>query len=897
MKTTLLPVKLMILFILTLSFTVLPISLTSLNAIPSIPAVHASSAPVEAWYPGGPAMDTLIYKIYTDENAEFTDLQLGNIDLTDWALTPTLISNLTPNSNYFVTAPISEAGYVEVEFHLGSIFWNCNMGYGSSACGKEIRQAFAHALDKNVFTATEPSIAGVSVPVDNPVPPSVGLTVPNPCNWDATHVETGSNCVVGEGGNSGGVAYHLATSNNPTLPYPWIPAIGSLDFCAAADHLIAAGIASAKNADCTLTGHITGGATNPPNISFPMDSTPVLHGGESLAEFICALFTGAYTVGCTNLTTTLGTITNFTGFQTSPTQVNQGWNVYINHVSNIPSFDQSLYYRYDSRFVSGIASIQPPNGPCSSLAVPSYEAPNYLYLCDSTYDSLIGRAEFAPCLSASGDPSPGQVTPSFADCSSTTLLTATSASYQAQDEFGKNAFTIPWYSGRNQFAYLSNWQRVALQKANGLTPPGTWQDWLNAWSPNPAQTGTIRQGYREPPVSVDPFTSTTPWDLGLQSAIWDTPNISNPADPQSTLDWMTTSTQVLQNNQLTYTPAPGTVQTYRYTFRNDIFWQTGQSMTAWDAAFSYIAFKSLGVAEGTGLAPMVGVKVLSRSQMDVNINNFGPFTGLTLSTVFILPARFWLPSSEQASWDAAASNPDFAGANAALTPLIGSSTTASGVILPTVGTSAVDPNKILPGYDPIASGTFVGSGPWVCKSSAGVIGQGCSSTGTQSVAPGGSFTLQRYGYGSTPGGTINSYFRSSSNTALCIWTGDCLGTFIPDFQEFSVIDLCFGQPLQPLGSTTGCAHWQQGIGAPGGYAVVGLTQVGIAQRFFDSNWVSPYKWGTSPPAGIASFPPLLYEGVSTGNPGNPFPLGSSQTLNPSSVAGCSSSYPAGGYDC
>ncbi len=341
---------------------------------------------------------------------------------------------------------------------------------------------------------------------------------------------------------------------------------------------------------------------------------------------------------------------------------------------------------------------------------------------------------------------------------------------------------------------------------------------------------------------------------------------------------MTVSTQILANNQLTYTPATETVATFRYALRNDIFWHTGEKVTAWDLAFSYVSLRA--TATIGGLAPMTGVKVLSPTQVDINVNGVGPFTKIFLSTT-VIPGRFW-SSCGAATWDAGASNPNFAAANAALTPCIGANVTPSGVILPAgTAATAVDPAKILPTFDPLAAGTLVGSGPWVCKSSAGVVGTGCSTFGVQNPPPGGTYTLQRFGLGFAPGASLTgSYFRSNGSLALWIWSGNT-GDFTADFLNFGVVALCFGQPL--TGGTTGCGHWQQGIGAPAGLSTVGLIQVGIVQRFVGVNWVAPYKWTTAPPQGIAAFPPILYEG--------------SATLNPASVAGCAVPYPIGGYDC
>ncbi len=902
--------KLLIVFAVAFSLAALPGPLTSLSGfVPTVPVARANVAPVEAWYPAGPSMDTLVYKIYVDENAEFTGLQTGEIDLSDWPATPALISTLTPDANYYVTSPISDTGYFELQFHLGSSPWGCAMDFGNSACGRDIRQAYAHGLDKVKFTSLQAAIAGVSVPIDNPVPPAVDLVLPNPCHWDPLFDQdpgnTGlNNCTVGESGLTGGVAYHLAPAAagvGPSTPTrPWTPGLGTPDFCAAADHLIAAGLATGKAAGtCVLTGISAAVAANPMNIFVRSDNNPRLQGGLSVAEFICALFTGTFTAACpvgSGVTVTQGPITAFPGFTTSPSTIEQDWNVYTAGFGNVLTFDSSLYFGYVSEFVSGIPSIKiSGGGHCSNDSIGSFAPSNYMYVCYSAYDTPMTQAEFAPCVAAPGDPTNGQIIPTFANCvSDPTKPSAKSASYHAQDEFGKNAFTVPWWSGKNQFAYKSNWQRVALHKGNGFTPPGAGAATFNMYSATPATAGTIRQGFKEPPTSANPFVSNTVWDAGLTGAIYSGPNSINPDSPQSTLDYATISTQVLSNAQLTYVPGPGTVQTYRYTFRNDIFWQTGQKMTAWDAAFSYIAFKSTGVPPGAGLAPMVGVKVLSPTQMDVNIEAFGPFTQLFLSTT-IIPARLW-GSCSPATWDAGASNPNFAAANAALTPCIGSSTTASGVIKPDAGTSAIDLGKILPAYDPIGSGIFVGTDAWVCKSGGGVIGSACSSSGTQSVAPGGTFTLQRYGLGTTPGGSLNSFFRSSGNLALYLWTGNT-GNFNQDFLNFGVVSLCFGQALLPLGTITGCGHWQQGIGAPGGHSTVGLTQVGIVQRFVGVNWVSPYDWVTSPPSGIAAFPPVLYDGISTGNAGNPFAAGVTQLLNPASVAGCASAYPIGGYDC
>jgi hypothetical protein len=837
-------------------------------------------------------MDTLNYRVFTDEQSEFNAIQATPpaIDFTDWPLDQPTVKSLILNSNYQVTNPITDDGYFELEFHMGQNNWGCQFNFGDSACGVHIRQAFAHALDKNIFISTE--LAGNGVAIDNPVPPSVDLNTPDPCAWDATHVQSGTNCIVN---GAGGTAYHLAAAtsgsgctNTPTFAYT--PGCGTPDFCAAADHLIAAGLATGKTAGtCVLTGINTAAVTaNPMQIFVRSDNTPRLHAGNSYVQFICALFTGTFVTGCglggstTNVfvVNTPG-VGSFPGFYTSTTTVALTWDVYTAGFGNVLTFDTSLFLRYDSRFISGIFNIVAPSGPCSNAGLgPSFAASNYMYICSSSYDSNIEQAEFAPCLTAPGDPTTGQtrLTVTFANCPGTSQLSSASAAYKAQDIFGQNAFTIPWWTGKNQFAYLSGWQGAVLHKGDGFTPPGNYFTMLNAWNPNPPLAGTVRQGYAQGTLSVNPFISSPNFlrDQGVMYNVWDTPSRTNPDSPQAYMDWMTIKTDQIPVGSLSYTAPPTTVAAFRYTLRNDIFWQTGQKVTAWDLAFSDVAFKSSGV--GGGLAPVVGIKVLSPTQVDLDVSAIGPFTKLFLSNP-VLPGRDWVNTSvcTPAAWDAAANNPNFAAANSALTACIAQSSavTPSGVIQPNQGVSNVDSNKIQPTYDPVASGNLIGSGAWSCgiADTSATGGPGCSSTGKQATNPGDQWTLSRNGLGTIPEGSLSgTYFRSSGNLALWAYSGD-RGVFSTDFLNFGAVSLCFGKPV----GTAGCTVWQRGAGGSASGTVIGLSQVSIVQRFVGVNWVSPFDWISSPPQNIAAFPPVLHEG--------------SVTLNPCSID------PVNGYDC
>jgi hypothetical protein len=832
-------------------------------------------------------MNTLVYPIFTDESAEFTALQTNPspIDFTDWPLPPSIIFCSSCQINLQVTSPISDAGYFELQFHMGQNFWGCQFNYGNAACGTHIRQAFAHGLDKNIFVSTELGGSINAQPIDNPVPPSVDLNTPDPCAWDSLFPQTGTGCQVN---GAGGTAYHLATAtagsgctNTPQLPYT--PGCGTPDFCAAADHLIVAGLATGKNPStaavnpCVLTGIASAVTSNPIAIFVRSDNTPRLRAGNSYAQFICGLFTGAFSTGCglapstTNIIhSSLAPITAFPGFTTSTTTVALTWWVYTGGFGNVLTFDSSLFFKYDSQYVSGISMIkQSSGGLCSNQAVPTYSASNYMYLCNPSYDANVQDAEYAPCLTAPGDPTTGQthLTVTFANCpgSIPPASSSASAAYKAQDIFGQNAFTIPWWTGKNQFAYLAGWQRATLHKGDGFTPPGNFFTTLNAWNPSPPVPGTVRQGYKQGTGSVSPFISSEAqnlWSQGVVNDVWDMPGRTNPDLPQSYLDWMTIKTDQLATSGLSYVPPAGTVAAFRYTLRNDLFWHTGQKVTAWDLAISYIALKTTGASNGVGLAPMTGIKVLSPTQVDIDVSAVGPFTKLFLST-FVLPGRDWVNTSvcTASAWDAAANNPNFAAANTALTACIApsSAVTASGVITPSA--SNVDSAKIQPSYDPVANHILVGSGPWMCGSGSSIGGPGCSSSGIQTVPPGGQWTMTRYGAGTIPGGSLNTYFRSSGNLALWAWSGD-RGIFSQDFLDFGVVSLCFGQPV----GTAGCTVWQHGIGGSASGIPVGLAQVSIVQRFVGVNWVAPYDWINGPPQNIAAFPPILHEGGVTLNP-------------------------------
>lgn len=803
-------------------------------------------------------MDTELAYIFTDQTAEYNSLQAPSpqIDLSDWPLTQALLPTFNTNPNFLVTAPVSAHAYFEVQFMLANNFWGVNFNYGNDPNGVQIRQGIAHLIDKVKFVTNDPNIGGTGTAIDNPVPPSNGgLPAPNPCGWDPSFPESGPGCIVGA---TGGVAYHLGSAAG--VNYPWQPALGSADFCAAAQHFINAGIATGKDpTTCVLTGIAPSVSQHPVNFFIRSDDAARLDLGNGLAQEICALFGQGFITSCQSyLTTVPGPITAFPGFTTSTTGVNLLWGMYTAGFVNVFPFDSSLYFGYNSRFVSGVPSIQTPTGPCSSQSVPSNSAGNYLYLCNPSYDNETAQMEFSPCITAPGDPAYGSINNGpGGNCSGTTQLSAVSAGVQAENLFGQGSYTIPVFSTSQQYGYLSNWSRIPNNDGLGLPNYFTW---LDAYSATPTIAGTVRQGFKQETRSLNPYIASTAWDFYILGNIYDSLEQVNPLSNDQLLDWMALSVFQTPNSQLGYTPPQGTVSSFRVTLRSDLYWQDGRQVTPWDVKFSYLTLKATGAFQGTVLAPISGITVIGSMQFDINLNLVGPFTLLSLTSVTVIPGRYW-STCAGSIWDSYVSTshvPD--------------------------SCMQADSNKITTNYDPLANGILIGSGPWECKNNAGVLGAGCSSTGFQNPGPGGSYTLQRFGKGLAPASSVNGiYFRSSGNAALWIWSKQGGGN---SFVNFSLLAFCYNQPVNLTGP---CGHFQEGIGNPGTGSMVTTSQVTIGIRFFALNWVNggppalPYDWATNPPIGISPFPPVLYEdGV---------------TLNPASVAGCSSSYPTGGYDC
>ncbi len=954
MNTSLL--KLLLTFAVVISFASLPAVSSAGLRFPTINLGHAiiSTPPPQPWTPAGPAMNTFLGSIFTDENAEFLSISnpSAGIDMMDWPLTPAQTTTLgSAPQNFLVTPPISEHGDYEVEFNHSNNFWGCDFAFGSAAnspgvnptdCSANIRKAIDHLIDKATFTSTDSAVHGKSIAIDSPVPPSDGLVGPNPCPTDSLFPGTSpTNCVATlSPGTTGGVSFNCAAEAAPcptgtgtatgqcgtesapgACDFPWMRAFGSADFCAAAQYLITAGLAASVDNNCVLQGVVSAVTASPINFFVRSDHTPRFHIGTGIAETICALFTGGYTIGCVSgssstpcieartttfaagavLCVTEGPITAFPGFTTcksstgSCTPIHDWW-MYTAGFGGVFPFDSLLYFNFNSIFVSN-----PGVAACASTTT-SAAASNYDYVCNATYDVWSHAMEFALCAGAAGDPVAGSssnavggtcpTAPAGTSCPTTpSSCSAVSAGYISELLLLQANDVLPIYSQQDTFSYLPGWLEAINSSGAGL--PNFWT-WLNAYSQSPAQAGAIRQGFKQTTTHISPYTSSTIWDFFVLGNVMDSLFAQNPLNNNQLIDWMTKSHTFVPNTSLGYTPPAGTTVSVRSVLRNDIFFQNGQKVTSSDVAFSYISLVLNGAFQASPLiGELTGVTVLSPTNFDLNLKARGPFTELTIGGPTVFPGALWYnPTSGcPASWASLITAP---------TP----------ITYPVVNSSCLNTTAKLSGSseDAVHDGIFTGSGPWACQNTGsntavpvGTVGTGCSNDNTGS--PTVSYTLTRYGCTLGTGGTTcvapnttpsvsSQYFRSSANAARWFWSGNT-GSVSHDLINISTLANCF---LKPLG-TAGCTHWQQGIGAPNGSATVGLSQISGVSRFYLLNWTAPLAWTAL--NGIDIGTANSFNGIPAPTLQETDPiLPSGQNLQPASVAGCAGTYPAtAGYDC
>src|SRR2546427_2782946 len=473
-----------------------------------------------------------------------------------------------------------------------------------------------------------------------------------------------------------------------------------------------------------------------------------------------------------------------------------------------------------------------------------------MYVCSPTYDSLSSAMEFSTCLSSPGpatDPSFNQASPTFASCTGTAVsggtgattcigaspvCSAVSAGYQAEDYFGKHAFTIPVWTGNDVQARLSNWPLGGSSPGfitafgGGYSASASIWEWLDAYSSTPAVAGTVRQGFLTTVDSLNPFDASTLWDFYVLSNIYDSLFVQNPqcdntpgplhsgpgpcASVVQVIDWMTTS-----HNFLCYPGGPACTSTtlgygnstyfantsadLRLTLNRSNHWQDGGPVTAWDVKYSFMNLNATGAFQATSLSNVAHINVIDEFTLDLNLKAKGPFTELFLGGVTIIPGHVWA-NCGASTWNSGVTGKNIAGTAIVNAPEDTCVGTFSSPSIVTVGTTRADS----PTFSVIGNTFLIGSGSYTCQSiggaghpAVGTLGGGCRVDNTD--APGfglGDFTLTRTGCTLTSAGTAcgaagssSDYFRSSGALSKYIWSG-VIGSGSADFSKVLTVNSC-----------------------------------------------------------------------------------------------------------
>src|SRR3989454_9393313 len=250
------------------------IVLTTVLAIPL--ATHPAAAnqgfgvddPGNVWTPYGPygatasGPHTLLMPFYSTEQAEFSKFDLCQLECVDCEARQSLFNTWDGNPDFLLTPIQGQFGDFGIYFNGASSTWGFSgstfvanaQPVGSTtiqiynntrqvdvrgiACDVNMRQGFAHLFDRprwvvdGILQGTAQALADDSPPAKAPS----GSTLAEQCSWDVMF----PTCIS---------AFNIAPDAGG------FAANGSPDFCAAADHMIAARIATGKQpVSCILTG-------------------------------------------------------------------------------------------------------------------------------------------------------------------------------------------------------------------------------------------------------------------------------------------------------------------------------------------------------------------------------------------------------------------------------------------------------------------------------------------------------------------------------------------------------------------------------------------------------------------------------------------------------------------
>src|SRR5215831_4388756 len=139
-----------------------PLSVRNANAVSGL----AVTDPANTWTPYGPhqTINHVLLKFYDDDPTEYAAFQNGGtdgLDFTDSGQSgtgpdPSTWPIYDDNPDWNTSAPQGGSVYHGIYFNGASSTWShwgCDWNFYNSACGVEMRQAFAHLIDRVAFTS------------------------------------------------------------------------------------------------------------------------------------------------------------------------------------------------------------------------------------------------------------------------------------------------------------------------------------------------------------------------------------------------------------------------------------------------------------------------------------------------------------------------------------------------------------------------------------------------------------------------------------------------------------------------------------------------------------------------------------------------------------------------
>ena len=839
--------------------------ITILTTVIAIPLVaHTASAnaglgvndPNNTWTPYGPhaTINKILLKYYEDDSGEFTAFQNGGTDgldytdsgqsgtgpaASDW---PTYDANPDWNMSAIQGGSVYHGLYfngASSRFSGAGASW-CDWVWYNSVCGQHIRQGFQHLIDRNAFTSN----FGGLTPIWDDSPANKALTNGQPfqtqassfCTWDLI---TNTGCSAASG------------PYNEALDSSGFATPGSPDFCTAADHMIAAGLATGKAAGtCVLTGVKASVLANPFRAKV-RSTQPRRSLGLGFVNALNQLFgAGVTTVQIGNINT-IGHAIVFSEI-ISPVD---DWDMYTYGYQDTGPFLTAPYAAYSGQFSF--------NGVCPTGVSPANEPTNPNFICITALDTALNGAI------QTGDE---------ATFDNLMVLGANSALVVA----GRNAIVQPEYTLAVRTPALRSVIGLTNSKGVGFeTPQNALSAHKGSYTPVDSRfafngggsSDTVRWGQASGTDFLNLFQAGSVWEFNNWGLVYDSVMGANPIATNQVWCNMCQSFQQLN---------VGGDAVFRIFLRQNLRWQDGASVDAYDVAFSFFNLRDYSSNLSGGNLPLLkSITIYDPLTLDIH---------MTGQSVGHLPA-LTLPIMPRHLWECPANGISAISGFGACNP-----TQYSVGVGGTVGQA--DPGKVDASYDPVAAGTYIGSGGFACVSQfpedLGKIGTGCTfnsdgTRGSQSIT--GSSLLTRFDFTGASGQTdpFAQWFRNNNPSwgnngaanKVAAQSGgyqEFLWADRDDTQNVTIVDLnsvanCVGHTANG-GGCTDYAYWNRPVLHPSTPNVVG-NELAIVSTHLDDWWVQPYTWGAGsggigPLANNVAFPTTNGSGCpyGTGTPPN-----------------------------